>query len=1185
MSVCMPRPASVRKMADLYDVRGQDLDPVALDGSPAQAFASHKARANGIARHFARTRPPLREMEGQAGEDNLVLLIAHFHAVADDPSFVSHDGEKRSETAAPAALRQLTQVSLDRPGEDGLGLVGTDGASTKRDYDMALKGLVTLAYRYRYLLDNGIQEGEPNGVDFILDQLVPVTPGVDDGRANISGGHDVQIEIVYQTAARLPTAETENHLLMIESSRYLFNQLRFDRTADIKFDNIKNGLRDWLLRYMHTIAKHDFLEFNSTPYQRLALHPLLNLYEFARDDEIRTAAQILLDYTMVKCALSSNRARRVSPFRRQQHRIRHQANERNDLYAESGDQVSAFFLAYSGLTCADPNGTPGRLPASNVFNQLLAGTAAYRPPPAAYILALDLDNSFSSAGRALNPSSGALDGPPITNASLHRFYHGTRPQLPFAEDFPEGGLEIYYHSPSFLLSAGGQFLNSGYGFDEVDVGKQAWEQTSRAQATTLIPTKADVLFHDLIRFEPYPDPQVDPYADDPHDPDCYHTAAVNIGVSRGLMAGANLRPAEKKTILEHSTRASPTLAATDTGLYMAWKHTSDGYINIARVQSTTLPSFGGTSAIDGVEGVEQRLTWGDTGNAPALAHHNGRLAMAWTGSGNKKLNVAYFDDKNRAFIDKVTFNDETSDHAPALTSHNGNLYLAWTGRGNDHPNIARVVGSQLQGKVVLQDEEVDGAPALASHDGRLFLAWRGNNDHLNLRMSRDDGATFPDKKTFEDSSDAGPALASHADSLFMAWRGSGNEQLNVAKANLIRGGFLGEGGLVEKVVLEEISELAPTLASYNGMLFLAWKGEGEDLLNLRVSRDGTFQAPADPWVFCDLSDRGFYVAAYRTPPSRPEDLDPAPDNLGFVYAVEKVDMDRLHMDYNQFRDLTRARNAHLPAKFNYGGFYEFHAPDDKNFSIWFQLTGQKYQARVVDLSEPLGDLSTLPLVSGPYMKAPGPGGHDGLIEIRHPGSELTPLVLNYRDADHPVRIGNKTSNPAPWIDRAIALFAIASRLRRATDMHAALADAALLYDQMLRLNTDRHGPLLAPSVIQGLRTIGVDFSVPEGELLQWLANPLFTPYPAISQRLLLLRRKLEDPVFLDVIIFNYEQTAGVTSPRTIGDVREDVLKASILKASNERYGRQVRDFEQLIVPPPRGPDFPLLQTNASLLSD
>ena len=163
------------------------------------------------------------------------------------------------------------------------------------------------------------------GVDFILDQLVP---------ANISGGHPPEIEIVEQTFANIDTPETENHLLMIESSRYLVNQLKFDRTGDAKFNNTGNRLRGWLLGYMQRIAKHDFLEFNSRPYARLALHPLFNLHEFARDEDIRTAAQILLDYTMMKFAISSNRCRRVSPFRRHEYKINHQANERNYLYSD-----------------------------------------------------------------------------------------------------------------------------------------------------------------------------------------------------------------------------------------------------------------------------------------------------------------------------------------------------------------------------------------------------------------------------------------------------------------------------------------------------------------------------------------------------------------------------------------------------------------------------------------------------------------------------------------------------------------------------------------------------------------------------------------------------------------------------------------------------------------------------------
>lgn len=88
-----------------------------------------------------------------------------------------------------------------------------------------------------------------------------------------------------------------------------------------------------------------------------------------------------------------------------------------------------------------------------------------QPPRAAYVLAMQ------------------PDVPP----SLHVFNHGLRPRLTDrCSENAEGGLEIYFKSPSFLLSAGGNFLNSGYGKDELGRPiKNAWEQTSRAQATTL----------------------------------------------------------------------------------------------------------------------------------------------------------------------------------------------------------------------------------------------------------------------------------------------------------------------------------------------------------------------------------------------------------------------------------------------------------------------------------------------------------------------------------------------------------------------------------------------------------------------------------------------------------------------------------------------------------------------------
>src|SRR6266536_2424606 len=980
----------------------------ALDGTPAQAFASHKARAMGIAKYYASTRP-LSHVHGPAGENEVHALIAHLHAATDagDPTFAG---------SLPAVLAALHTLTLKNHG-----LVGTTGASTPRDYDMALKGLVIVLYRYRRLLSDA-------DVDFIFQTLIP---------GHMFGGHRPAIEIVEQTFLNVDTPETENHLLMIESSRYLLNQLMVGRPGfdPVIHDNRGNGLTHWLLLDMQTIARHDFLEFNSRPYARMSLQALHNLYEFAKDPEIVTAAQILLDYQMVKFAVSSSRGRRVSPFRRHQEQINHQNSVRNDLYAESGDQVAGFFLGHTGLVdaAAHPAPFPSTLPDCG----LIASTSTYRPPPAAYAVAMT----------AVRPH-------------LHRFYHGNRPVLPAGEP-AEPGLEIYYRSPSFVLSAGGSFLNSGYGRDALDIpGKDAWEQTSRAQAVTLIPTRLETrAFCDLLRFEPYPDPIVDPYADDPGDPDRHHTTAVNIGVGRGLIAGANLRPAEKKTVWEYSTSQALALASNKGRLLVAWQ-ANDG-VSVAKAQTTRL------LGIDGVEGVEGLVRLrGEAGavhassdRAPALASHGDRLYLAWKGSGNPQLNLAFSDDGGATFTGARTF-AQSSDHAPALISHAGRLVLAWTGRGNDKLNIAHVAlfastagafGIEgLEDQVVL-DQSSDAGPALASHDGRLFVAWKGSgNPQLNLAFSDDGGATFTGARTFADSSDHAPALASHAGRLFLAWAGRGNDRLNIAQVALFAStaGAFGIEGLDAKVVLDDFSTEPPTLCSHDDQLFVAWKGEGDDNLNLRLSRDGTFRAPG-PWLWGDLSDAGFYVAAYRTPPARPDHLEKPLDNLALVYAMEAPAAGADGMTFEQFKALTLERNAGLPARLDYGGFCEFHAPDNKRFRVLFKLTGDKYRARVVDLDDPIEDFSTLPLVSGEFLTAPG--GFDGLIEFRDPSCEQARTVLDYRTLDNPIRTDNRRECPQPWIDRARALGAIGRQFNadgRTTDAQEALLDAVELWREL-----------------------------------------------------------------------------------------------------------------------------------------
>lgn len=104
---------------------------------------------------------------------------------------------------------------------------------------------------------------------------------------------------------------------------------------------------------------------------------------------------------------------------------------------------------------------------------------------------------------------------------------------------------------------------------------------------------------------------------------------------------------------------------------------------------------------------------------------------------------------------------------------------------------------------------------------------------------------------------------------------------------------------------------------------------------------------------------------------------------------------------------------------------------------------------------------------------------------------------------------------------------------------------------------------LTPSdTLLALRKAGIDFSVSEADLRQWLNNPLDTPYPALAEALLKLLegKRLRQPVPIDVIRRNYERSPGASSPRSVADVDLPTLRAAVVEGYNERYGR---DFQRL----------------------
>jgi hypothetical protein len=111
-------------------------------------------------------------------------------------------------------------------------------------------------------------------------------------------------------------------------------------------------------------------------------------------------------------------------------------------------------------------------------------------------------------------------------------------------------------------------------------------------------------------------------------------------------------------------------------------------------------------------------------------------------------------------------------------------------------------------------------------------------------------------------------------------------------------------------------------------------------------------------------------------------------------------------------------------------------------------------------------------------------------------------------------------------------------------------------------------PLLVDDTLHALAGVGITFSVPESDLREWLANPEFTPYPALSAVLLteLVGRRLKRPVDLDVIVFNYEHSPGEPSPRKTADVDVEVLTAAILESYNSQHGANEATLSVIALP-------------------
>lgn len=338
-------------------------------------------------------------------------------------------------------------------------------ADRKGEYDTLMNPLITILYRYG---KRGPQHGganllPPDTYSHVL-SLIDLKPGIG-GVESITFGADpitgtlfcgvacggnpfcfALCEVEVLTAkARVP--ETENHINNTYVAQYLANQLWFDETGDPKYENARNGYRVALLNRMKEFLRNDFVEYNSHNYQDYTMTAIFNLASYADDSAVNSAAKNVLNYVSAKVAVSSNDARRSTPFRRL-NEDDHTCGEL--LLQKCHDPQTAFYMMLTGATdilTKVPDILPNEKP--DPVDPTKKIPVRFAPPTYEY----EFQWAAASNYRVNHPvSDDTIDNTILDlfvnreHRNFYQFFHYTN---------TGSNDELYFGSPSYLLSAGG----------------------------------------------------------------------------------------------------------------------------------------------------------------------------------------------------------------------------------------------------------------------------------------------------------------------------------------------------------------------------------------------------------------------------------------------------------------------------------------------------------------------------------------------------------------------------------------------------------------------------------------------------------------------------------------------------------------------------------------------------------
>lgn len=387
-----------------------------------------------------------------------------------------------------SGLRTLVSAAVlsASPGFCGSFGPGINGAydvafnHSEGNYDMTQMSLLPLIYQYypelsgqarEYAITKLLARGRINRAN-VDDTFTSGRPPVDWERAGYISPGGVHTDM----------GETENHIIMIATARYLTNQLLYQRDHSEDFDNRRNANTDgWtclsvLLTLLRDYLRDDFSEYNAKPYQAETRRALLCLHAYAYDHEVRLAARMVLDYISARVATSTNDLRRMAPFRR-----------RNEDPYTTHDPAGFMTL---GLLGGDPD--KGADPMAACFALQAANTRAY----ASTAGDVQLHDSGSDLSMEVLSEYRIPDSihDLFVNDQHRQFFqklHRTFRNDEFGGNHNADNMEIYAASPSYLITAGGG--TSSYAIDPSFAGMNVAEKATRQElgvsvTTSFMPT-------------------------------------------------------------------------------------------------------------------------------------------------------------------------------------------------------------------------------------------------------------------------------------------------------------------------------------------------------------------------------------------------------------------------------------------------------------------------------------------------------------------------------------------------------------------------------------------------------------------------------------------------------------------------------------------------------------------------